>query len=82
MELNWDFVAERMLPVLVSNWMFWIPGVVLIYSLPTNLQTPLFIFATAIWGLLLPAVARQGGNAAPAPEPVPAAPEILPQSTE
>lgn len=59
-ELNWHFVDERMLPVLVTNWMFWIPGVTLIYSMPQILQSPLFIFATAIWGLLLPAVAKQG----------------------
>lgn len=58
-ELNWDFVTERMLPVLVTNWLFWIPGVSLVYSMPLNLQTPLFIFATAIWGILLVAVSRQ-----------------------
>jgi hypothetical protein len=48
-----------MLPILVTNWMFWLPGVSLIYAMPLVLQTPLFIFATAIWGLLLPAVAQQ-----------------------
>lgn len=58
-ELNLQFVLERMLPILITNWMFWIPGVVLIYALPQMLQSTLFIFATAIWGLLLPAVARQ-----------------------
>jgi hypothetical protein len=57
-ELNLDFVTERMLPVLVANWMFWIPGVSLIYAMPTHLQAPLFILATAIWGLLLAAVAH------------------------
>jgi len=59
-ELNWDFVTGRMLPVLVTNWMFWIPGVFLIYSMPLNLQCPLFIFATAIWGILLAALGREG----------------------
>ena len=59
-ELGGTFVTERMLPVLMTNWMFWIPGVSLIYSMPLNLQTPLFIFATAIWGILLPAIGRQG----------------------
>jgi len=59
-ELNWNFVTERMLPVLVTNWMFWIPGVSIIYSMPLILQTSLFIFATAIWGILLPAVSRLG----------------------
>lgn len=58
-ELDGYFLTERMLPVLVTNWMFWIPGVLLIYSMPQTLQSPLFIFATAIWGLLLPAVTKQ-----------------------
>jgi hypothetical protein len=79
MELYRDFVTERMLPVLVTNWMFWIPGVTLIYSMPLILQTPLFIFATATWGLLLPAVTRQEG---PAPVPALAVAEIVPQSAE
>jgi hypothetical protein len=65
-ELNRNFVTERMLPLLVTNWLFWLPGVCLIYAMPTNLQSPLFIFATAIWGLLLPAVMRQEGSEAPA----------------
>lgn len=64
-ELNGNFVTERMLPVLVTNWMFWIPGVSLIYSMPLSLQSPLFIFATAIWGILLAAVGRQGDTPAP-----------------
>jgi hypothetical protein len=57
-ELNGSFVIERMLPVLVTNWMFWIPGVTLVYSMPLMLQMPLNIFATAIWSLLLAGVAR------------------------
>jgi hypothetical protein len=61
-ELDQSFLTERMLPILVTNWMFWIPGVSLIYSMPSILQTPLFIFATAIWGLLLPAVTKQERN--------------------
>ena len=58
-ELNGLFVTDRILSVVVTSWMFWIPGVTLIYSMPSNLQAPLFIFATGIWGLLLPAVMRQ-----------------------
>ena len=58
-ELDAKFVGERMLPVLVINWMFWTPAVILVYSMPLMLQTPLFIFATAVWGVLLPAVTRQ-----------------------
>jgi len=69
-ELNRDFLTERVLPVLVTGWMFWIPGVVFIYSMPSNLQAPLFIFGTAIWGLLLPAVARQDSTETATPEVV------------
>lgn len=58
-DLDAGFLTERMLPILATNWMFWLPGVSLIYAMPLVLQTPLFIFATAIWGLLLPAVAQQ-----------------------
>jgi hypothetical protein len=76
-ELDGDFVTERMLPILVTNWMFWIPGVSLIYSMPSILQTPLFIFATAIWGLLLPAVTRQERTRAAAHEPLGNAPNVL-----
>jgi len=57
-ELNGRFVVERMLPVLVTNWMFWIPGVTLVYSMPLILQMPLNIFATAIWSLLLAGLAK------------------------
>jgi len=63
-ELGATFLIEHILPVVVTSWMFWIPGVTLIYSMPSNLQAPLFIFATAIWGLLLPALLRQETPAA------------------
>ena len=58
-ELDMNFLTERVLPIAITGWLFWIPGVLLIYSMPTPLQVPLFIFATAIWGILLPAVAKQ-----------------------
>jgi hypothetical protein len=65
-ELDGKFVVERMLPVLVTSWMFWIPGVVLVYSMPLILQMPLNIFATAIWSLLLAGLAKSA--AAPVAE--------------
>jgi hypothetical protein len=60
-ELDENFVFERMLPVLITNWMFWIPGVTLVYSMPLILQMPLNIFATAIWSLLLAGLAKTAG---------------------
>ena len=65
-ELDGSFVIDRMLPVLVTNWMFWIPGVTLVYSMPLQLQMPLSIFATAMWSILLAGLARPA--VAPTPE--------------
>lgn len=82
MELDSTFITERMLPILVTNWMFWIPAVTLIYSMPPNLETSLFIFAIAIWGLLLPAVTRQDRRKPTDPSLSVPAPGILAPSTE
>jgi len=57
-ELDRNFVVERMLPVLVTNWMFWIPGVTLVYSMPLILQMPINIFATAMWSILLAGLSK------------------------
>jgi hypothetical protein len=70
-ELDGSFVLRRMLPVLITNWMFWFPGVALVYSMPTILQMPLNIFATAIWSLLL------AGLAKPAAVPIAGAAEAV-----
>jgi hypothetical protein len=81
-ELDTRFVIERMLPVLVTNWMFWIPTVILLYSMPTNLQTTIFIFATATWGLLLPAVVGQESSSDAQPMPAAPAPVLLAEPSE
>ena len=81
-ELGLDFVVERMLPVLVTNWMFWIPGVLFIYSMPTVLQMPLAIFATAIWSVLLSAVSKHDGNEKSKPTLLTGVPEIAAQTVE
>ncbi len=83
-ELDRHFFLERMLPIMVTNWMFWLPGVTLIYSMPLRLQTPLFVFATAIWGLLLPAIARQpsGRPTGTVQDLVAPEPAVVPQAAE
>jgi hypothetical protein len=53
-----QFYVLTVLPVLVSNWLFWIPMVVLIYCFPTSLQLPLGILACAIWSMLLAALVQ------------------------
>lgn len=47
------FWGTRVLPVLITNWAFWIPMVAIIYSFPAVLQLPLAMLAVTIWVLLL-----------------------------
>ncbi len=47
------FWGTKMLPVLITNWAFWIPMASLVYCFPSELQLPLSIFAVTIWVLLL-----------------------------
>jgi hypothetical protein len=44
-----SFYALRIFPVLMANWMVWIPLVCLIYSLPPALGIPFFIVAQSFW---------------------------------
>ncbi len=47
------FWGIQILPVLITNWAFWIPMVAIIYCFPAELQLPLAILAVTIWVLLL-----------------------------
>ncbi len=77
-ELRGDFFTNRVLPVLVTNWMFWIPAVSFVYAMPSVLQPPLAAFATAIWGLLVSAIGSQEPAHPGKCEPVAAGPSGAP----
>ena len=59
-----QFYVITVLPVLVSNWCFWIPMSVLIYCFPTTLQLPLGILAVSIWSMLLAALVKPANSGA------------------
>jgi len=44
-----NFYALNIFPVLIANWMVWIPLVCIIYSLPPALGVPFFIVAQSFW---------------------------------
>lgn len=51
---DWKGYFTRSLPVaLVSTWVVWLPVVSLTYSLPANLQIPLFNLAACFWALVV-----------------------------
>lgn len=51
-QLKPSFYWERVMPVLLPNWCFWLPMCIAIYALPTNLQYVLFLLAMATWSML------------------------------
>jgi len=51
-------LAHRFLTIQVSAWVVWIPAVTMIYSLPADLQIPLFNLVVCFFSLLLTFVSR------------------------
>jgi hypothetical protein len=56
------YFRARVLPVLLPDWLFWIPMVCVVYAFPLPLQFLLFILALAAWSLILVVIA--GGDGA------------------
>jgi hypothetical protein len=52
------FYQSRVLPLIVPNWLFWIPMVSIIYALPVALQFLLFVPALAAWSLIMVFIAE------------------------
>ena len=59
------FWGTKILPVLITNWAFWIPMVAIIYCFPPELQLPLAILAVTIWVLLLSILTSKKQHEAP-----------------
>ena len=56
---RWDFVSDILLPVQVSGWMIWVPGVALVYFMPPPLQIPVASLIQTFWALVLMTVRRE-----------------------
>ncbi len=44
---------DRVIPLMIANWVVWIPAVSLIYLFPLPLQLPLMNIILALWCLIL-----------------------------
>jgi hypothetical protein len=51
--LDRGFYRQRVVPLLLPDWLFWIPMVSVIYALPVTLQFLMFIPALAAWSLIM-----------------------------
>lgn len=52
-------LGQRVLVVIFSTWVVWIPAVAIIYSLPSALQIPLFNLVLCFWSLLMSFISRE-----------------------
>jgi hypothetical protein len=50
---DWEFMENRWLPLVVINWCYWIPMIVCLYCMPSDLQFMFFVAASAAWSLIL-----------------------------
>jgi hypothetical protein len=61
--VNKSYFTHTLPIVLVSTWTVWIPSVAIVYSLPQQLQVPIFNLVLCFWVLILDlAVKRGNGN--------------------
>lgn len=52
--LTFNYILqERLLPVLVVTWLIWIPGGILVYSMPAELQLPIASLILCFWSLII-----------------------------
>jgi hypothetical protein len=59
--LRGGLYRARVLPLVVPNWLFWIPMVSIIYALPVPLQFLLFVPALGAWSLIMVFIAQAEG---------------------
>lgn len=57
--LGWHLVPDRVVPILIPCWIYWIPLQACIYSLPLSLQFPFALVCISAWSLVLVFVARR-----------------------
>jgi len=57
--LTLRYYRDVIVPILFATWGVWIPLVVILYSLPSLLQIPLFAMALAMWVMLFTWISEQ-----------------------
>lgn len=58
------FYALKIFPVLMANWMVWIPLLCIIYSIPQALGIPFFIVAQCFWVMVFTTLSLRASNPA------------------
>ncbi|MGH8046695.1 MAG: hypothetical protein ACREKL_05580 [Chthoniobacterales bacterium] len=63
-QLDKAFYRDRIVPVLIPNWVLWVPIICVIYAMPAGLQIPIWAVAMAFWTLLLATITYAHAKAA------------------
>jgi hypothetical protein len=50
--LSLEYISQRYMPILVAVWCVWVPGVLVIYFMPTALQFPVASLVLSFWILI------------------------------
>jgi hypothetical protein len=58
-----SFVLVKIPTVIFSNWLVWIPAVSIVYSMPQDLQIPLFNLVLCFWVLILAVLNKKAESA-------------------
>jgi hypothetical protein len=61
-QLRRGFLRKHVVPLLLPDWLFWIPMVCVVYAFPLPLQFLLFILALAAWSLIMVVIAGGTGQ--------------------
>ena len=60
--MNRHFFHVKMPTIILSNWLVWLPAIAIVYSMPKDLQIPLFNLVLCFWVLLLSALNKKDTN--------------------
>ena len=55
-----DFLTERLFPMLAAAWCVWIPGVLVVYCMPSALQLPVGALIYTFWILIFTFLHKEG----------------------
>ena len=56
---NPGFFLQRVFPIIVAGWCVWIPGVCLVYFMPSPLQLPVAVLIQVFWVLILTTISER-----------------------
>ena len=64
---GWPLYRDRVVPLLIPDFVYWGPILIFLYGLPLNLQVPFFLLAFSGWSLAFVFIGSHGLESGPRP---------------